>query len=276
MLCGACGSEATRIGEKFNVSIARCAKCGSVSADCEEPDVAFYENGYFGGGDYGYAEGANVTTNLVAMDAAARRRLAFLESVDTIVEVGAGGGSFVKAGLNKGLDIRGVERSVCMRQVAMNVHGVELMVEIPGLKDRRLALVLIEVIEHVKKPSDFLQGLFNDLGKLPELMLLTTPNGEAVRALGVEWAQIKPPEHLLLFTAEGLRQVLEPYGYKDFGFRYYHSIFLDMAIKKFGSRSRRKVPVFWSISSLLRYGDSALCRILPKRFALGLECYCAR
>lgn len=276
MQCAACLGATERIGEKFDIPLHLCVRCGSVGADCPEPQSAFYEEAYFDGGAYGYAQGAVVTTNQSALDASSRRRLAFLQEIQQVVELGAGAGSFVRAGLNSGINILGVERSAHMREIAQREHGVRLHADIPALLDGSLAVVLVEVIEHIKQPRDFLMGIFRSTGRVPDRLLLTTPNGDAVQLLGIRWNQVKPPEHLLLYTAKGLRALLESSGYKRIRFHYYHSAWLDWSIKRFGSRSNRRAPLLWVMSSFLRYFDSFICHVLPKRYALGLECYCAR
>lgn len=276
MQCAACGGTTENIGEKFDVFLHRCVRCGSVSADCQQPQAAFYEETYFVGGAYGYAQGAVATTNQSAQDSASRRRLAFLQGPQQVVELGAGAGSFVRAGMNAGVNILGVERSAHMREIAQREHGVRLHADVPELPEGPLAIVLVEVIEHIKRPQDFLTDVFTSAGRMPDRLLLTTPNGDAVQLLGVGWNQVKPPEHLLLYTAAGLRALLESFGYKRIKFHYYHSVWLDWSIKRFGSRSNRRVPVLWCFSSFLRYFDSLFCDVLPKRYSMGLECYCVR
>lgn len=274
MQCNVCDAPTKRIGEKFDVTISRCSQCRSIVANCDEPLADFYEQSYFESDEYGYSDAAISTSNINQQDAASRRRLDGIAIDGTVIEVGAGNGSFVKAAESAGMRILGVERSEHMRATAHQVFGVELITDIPPLPDQPVAMVLIEVIEHVKAPRDFLEMLFEQLGKHPEKLLITTPNGAAFALMGLKWKQIKPPEHITLFTADGLRRMLVQLGYNYLEFHHYHSFFLEYAIQTFGSRSNRKVPILWMVSSLLRFADAAVCRLLPKRFALGLECYC--
>lgn len=276
MQCNVCDAPIQRIGEKFDVTISLCIQCRSIVANCDEPSVDFYEKSYFGSHEYGYRDATISTSNINQQDAASRRRLDGIAIDGTVVEVGAGNGSFVKAGESAGMRILGVERSEYMRATAQQVFGVKLITDIPPLPDQPVAMALIEVIEHVKLPRDFLEMLFENLGKHPEKLLITTPNGSAFAIMGLKWIQIKPPEHITLFTADGLRRMLAQLGYSDLKFHYYHSLFLEYAIQTFGSRSNRKVPILWMVSSLLRYADAAVCHLLPKCFALGLECYCRK
>lgn len=274
--CTACKGTTILLGEKFHAMIYRCCRCGSLIADCDEPKEDFYEQEYFGGSDYGYLDGAHATTHIHTLDAASHRRVSKLRGFRKIIEIGAGNGSFVKAGTNAGLNIVGIERSRHMRLIAKDYFDVSLHRVVSIVKERPFAVVFIEVIEHVKNPNNFLKQIFSDLKEQPNFMLFTTPNAEASELLGISWEQIKPPEHVNLFTANGLKAILESHGYHALHFHYYHSVFLDLSIRKLGSRSNRKVPILWILSSFLRWIDAPLCKILPGRFALGLECYCAR
>lgn len=274
--CAACGDAAEQVGEKYGILINRCRECGTLIANCEQPNDDFYEQNYADNGNYGYQDVAKATTHIGILDVASRRRLNAVIDAEKIVEVGAGNGSFVRAALDQGLDIIGVERSQYMRKLASEVFGVELLKDIPLLPNTHISLVLIEVIEHLKDPASFLRYIFSSLGKTPENILLTTPNGQAEKLVGMAWSQVKPPEHIILFTSSGLKTLLESFGYSSFRFYRYHSVFLDYSLNTFGSRSNRKFPLLWSLTSLLRLMDPLICRMLPSKFAMGLECYCAR
>lgn len=274
--CGACGGKTTRIGEKYDTSIHLCKVCGSLIANCEQPKEDFYEQDYVGGGVYGYKDSAKATTNIKPFDTTTTRRIAALRATQKIIEIGAGNGSFVRAASELGLDITGVERSHHMRKLATEVFGVELLACVPSIQSETVSLVLIEVIEHIKDPSAFLTSIFIDLGRQPEQILLTTPNGAAGQLLGMTWSQIKPPEHIILFTSDGMKNLLKPFGYEKIKIHYYHSVFLAYSLKIFGSQSNRKVPLLWSLSSLLRLMDSIICRLLPARYSTGLECFCEK
>ena len=159
MFCQVCEGEIESLGNKFDVPIGCCHLCGSISAACEEPQQDFYEDSYFGGGPYGYFDENRPTLNVNALDASALRRITFLNGVSKVIEVGAGGGSFVKAGLNFGLNMIGVERSLKMRNNAQKSYGIQLYSEIPSMPDGAISIALIEVIEHVKSPQIFLNQL---------------------------------------------------------------------------------------------------------------------
>jgi 2-polyprenyl-3-methyl-5-hydroxy-6-metoxy-1,4-benzoquinol methylase len=69
-----------------------------------------------------------------------------------------------------------------------------------------------EVLEHVASPQDFLRSLAS-LVASGGILFLTTPDAGHVSLRGntINWGQVKPPEHITLFTRSGLREALAPY-----------------------------------------------------------------
>jgi SAM-dependent methyltransferase len=76
-------------------------------------------------------------------------------------------------------------------------------------------VVATEVVEHVDEPL----GVLDTSGKLLRsggLLYLTTPAGDGLngRVLGADWSTMAPPEHLALFSAQGLALLLARAGFR--------------------------------------------------------------
>lgn len=76
-------------------------------------------------------------------------------------------------------------------------------------------VTLIELIEHVPNPDDFLQTAYKML-RPGGLLYLTTPNTESInrRWLGIEWTVVSPPEHITLWSPAGMKKALARNDFK--------------------------------------------------------------
>lgn len=274
--CPVCGGvDIGTLGEVDCISINVCQKCGSVIACCPEPGSQFYESDYVQGGKFGYAY-SDVATTPPGFGEAERRRYGKLRRFGQVVEIGAGSGIFQAHLRVRGVCSIGIERSEMMRRIAKRDFGLDLLDSIDSASSLISAnvgycLVLIEVIEHISDPRKFIRETLKALPRRPAGIYFTTPNCDAVKLLGIRWDQVKPPEHLILYGKKGLEELMASFGYKIEDVSYYHSIFLHLAIKYFGTRSRPRKPYFWVVAGFLRLVDRCICLLLPSRFSTGLE-----
>ena len=69
-----------------------------------------------------------------------------------------------------------------------------------------------EVLEHVPDPRGFLHSLVGRVARGGVLFLTTPDAGHfSIRNRLMGWDQVKPPEHITLFTKHGLRKALAPF-----------------------------------------------------------------
>jgi SAM-dependent methyltransferase len=70
-------------------------------------------------------------------------------------------------------------------------------------------VTMVEILEHVPSPDRLLAAAARFL-RPGGLLYLTTPNADSLnrKLLGVDWSIFSPPEHLVIWTARGLRRAL--------------------------------------------------------------------
>lgn len=71
-------------------------------------------------------------------------------------------------------------------------------------------VTMIELIEHVPNPDFFFETAFSML-RPGGLLFLTTPNTGSInrRWLGTDWSVISPPEHITIWSSNGMKKALK-------------------------------------------------------------------
>lgn len=212
MRCPGCGgTDSTHVLTKPDaVSLRRCQSCGLVFAAEWATLVA--------GNDYRYyAERLDWPADRIhtPVNTASLRQLlddlAKLAPERTLLDVGCGLGELVKVAVDTGWDARGVELSeeavaVCQR-FGLPCDTTDFLG--PGLDGERYgAITMVELVEHVARPADFLTRAAQLL-EPGGVLYLTTPNFKALgrRLLGPDWPAIGP-EHVNYFTPATLADLI--------------------------------------------------------------------
>lgn len=215
MTCSICQKElATRAGDN-NPTYVTCSGCGTVQL---VPLPLFESNEAF--------QGEDVARHMAATDRARgeylRRRLRLLGTDGRgrrLLDVGCSTGELMRLAREGGWLADGVEMSEELAGLAreQNPGARVLTQDILALAADELprydAIVALDVIEHVVAPRDFVRRLATMLAPGGRL-LLQTPNAGSLRArLHAErWNMRLPEYHFHLFTAAGLRGLLESEG----------------------------------------------------------------
>jgi 2-polyprenyl-3-methyl-5-hydroxy-6-metoxy-1,4-benzoquinol methylase len=134
-----------------------------------------------------------------------------------VLEVGCGAGHFLRAAAAAGFEAWGTEIAASsvarLREEGLTVHEGDLvdLALPPGHFD---AVVLFEVLEHLPSPLACLSECRRVLRE-GGLLFLTTPNFGSLsrRLLGEGW-RVVDPEHLVLFTPRGLREIVRCAGFR--------------------------------------------------------------
>lgn len=137
-----------------------------------------------------------------------------------LLEVGCGHGNMLLEARDRGYDIHGLEYSAdaartANRKLGREIVRVGLIGETP-LPERSIDVcILVDVIEHVRDPRDFLthiRRIVRDGGSI----FIATPSVDSwsSRVLGRHWMEYKR-EHLFYFSRHSIRSLLQAVGFTD-------------------------------------------------------------
>jgi SAM-dependent methyltransferase len=234
VVCAICGSRETQhLYEKSGYGIAACVGCGLVFANPRAPEdkiLARYSRDYFWN-EYlpslGAAEGKFDLAQFDLRHAALLRLMAERAPGRRLVEVGCGAGFFLKTAARAGWQVEGIELSEEAARFAS--ERLELPIRRERAEDAPIApgsfdaAAMFDVIEHLFDPRAVLTAIARAL--VPGgLMVISTPNYDSAsrHLLGVDWAVLRPLEHVYYFTEVSLRRLLEATGFSDVQFIRQH------------------------------------------------------
>ncbi|MFO0636297.1 MAG: class I SAM-dependent methyltransferase [Nannocystaceae bacterium] len=188
----------------------RCEACGTLFVSpLPSPDVV--QATYLRPDYHETAEDA-----AVRMRAEADARVRVVEGLGArrIIEVGCGPGHFLDAARDRGLTIEGVDparTAAAARARGHVVHALWLEQYVPTAPFD--ALALWEVLEHLPAPAEALATMVRWL-RPDGIVALSTPSlsGIAARVMGRNFPMITPPDHLEIFTRQGLARLLARAG----------------------------------------------------------------
>lgn len=209
MGCPACqGTHYQTLGRKRSYVLWRCSECGSIFTDSRAISGELREL-Y----DNYYDPQLNIAPPVVE---ASLRALALslvpFRRTGRWLDIGFGEGGLLEIAEDEGWQCYGVE--VAPQALAKGARR-GWAVTADAETDSRFPLrgfdvvTMIEFIEHVPAPAHFI-GLAARLLRPGGGLYLTTPNIESAnyRCLGLDWSVVSPPEHLTLWTANGMRRAL--------------------------------------------------------------------
>jgi SAM-dependent methyltransferase len=135
-----------------------------------------------------------------------------------LLEVGFGAGSVMEAAARGGWEVSGVEVS---RSAVEHARGRGFEVFNGELANANYpeghfdVVVASEILEHIPEPQKLISEVYRVL-RPGGLLWATTPNSRSVssRVLGAKWSAIGPPEHLHLFSRQGMKRMLGAAGFK--------------------------------------------------------------
>ncbi len=217
-LCPICDSvDSTPVISRKGFVYARCDKCHAVYVTpmlyAEEVSVIYQTLSYFeGNSEIGYG---NYAAMHKALAPHFRRRLRILASYlprrGKLVDVGCADGYFLELARADGWEVMGVEISEEMAAESSGRLNIPIVTSVDRLPPGEFDVITMwEVLEHLPDPVAELQRLVQRL-RPGGFLMLSTPNAGHWQALRAPetWTAYRPPAHLVLFTADSLRLVLE-------------------------------------------------------------------
>jgi SAM-dependent methyltransferase len=132
----------------------------------------------------------------------------------TLLDFGAGSGSFVKVARDAGWSAEGVERSRTARANALERYDLNLLEELP--EKQYDVITLWDVIEHLRAPADMLTTLYANL-KPGGQIFIETGNWENWQRVvnGDKW-HVYLLDHHFYFSPSSLGKIVSDAGYQDF------------------------------------------------------------
>lgn len=134
----------------------------------------------------------------------------------TLLDVGCGSGDFLVMARAAGWQVRGIDFDPKAVEVARG-KGIEAEVggleQVRAIKERFDYITCSHVIEHVHDPRQWLVAM-RDLLKPGGTLWMQTPNidSKGYQRFGVNWLNLDPPRHLVLFTPDNLGKVMHECG----------------------------------------------------------------
>jgi len=213
--CAACGSsDAQSMGIKNELEILSCRRCSTVYTPYLPwySSEVYYETYYW---DQNLEPPAFVQSRLEEIVA----EFAPYRQTNRLLDIGCGAGNLLRAARNSGWDAQGVDVAV---NAAKHVRELGFEVFQGELRDARFpaahfdVITAAELLEHLPDPRAELKEIARLL-RPGGLFWTTTPHacGLAARVLGLKWRCISPPEHLQLFSANGLKSLMRDVGFRE-------------------------------------------------------------
>ncbi|MGB7622010.1 MAG: class I SAM-dependent methyltransferase [Terriglobia bacterium] len=203
--------------KKNGYDICGCTQCGfqfvAPMPDEEFLSRFYQELDYFqSDGSFGYSDYEARREIYLASFRSHLRVLEGHTGGGRLLDLGCGNGEFLKLAREAGWEAYGVEMSESSRQEAERRTGVRVyssVHDLPGQSGPFDVITLWEVIEHLPQP-DKVVGEVLPLLQPGGLLALTTPNTRNLTAQRSpsQWAEYKPPEHLLYFDFKTIQQYL--------------------------------------------------------------------
>ena len=151
----------------------------------------------------------------------------------SVLDVGCGYGTHLDLAASLGWKCFGVELSVHARQIAQQrLAGKAYIVEtVVDLIPHEFDLVLmLDVIEHLPSPYTLFYSLFSIGAITPKTrIIISTPNAgsDEARQNPAQWSYRHPPSHLIYYSADSLRFLLEKLHFSRIDVKGIHPLLLQ-------------------------------------------------
>ena len=214
-VCAACASnDAEPLGKKNGLEVVSCRQCSSVYTPYSPwySSEFYYETYYW---DQNLEPPACVQTRLQEIVA----KFSSHRQTNRFLDIGSGAGNLLLAAREAGWDAQGLDVSPQavkhVRDLGFEVfHGELCDAQLPA--EQFDVITAAELVEHLPNPRAELKEVARLL-RPGGLFWTTTPHarGLSARVLGLKWRCITPPEHLQLFSINGLKSLMLDVGFRN-------------------------------------------------------------
>lgn len=218
--CPACGASsiARELGHKSGFDLLRCAACQTLyTKSLPSTETAEDYDGYYSEANLSVASFIHQRLDEIVADFAAYKQ-GDKQQGGCLLDIGFGAGSLLQAAARAGWEATGIEVSRTavehIRRQGFQAFCGELSAA--GFPSNHFDVVTAsEVVEHVAEPKALIAEIARVL-RPGGLLWATTPHGRGLsaRALGLNWSVVSPPEHLQLFSPQGIRNLLTTAGFR--------------------------------------------------------------
>jgi hypothetical protein len=208
--CPICNGK-LRVIRNFNL-YSECIKCKSLSTKFmySESEIGDYYSSY-------------VTDEVDEFSPEIRARvsqkileLSLINSGKSMYDYGFGSGIFLQEASRLGLECYGYEYSDSLVEKGIRLGAtIENADQLHSEKSPRVDIFLvIETLEHLVKPRAVMKVAHERLNE-GGVLYMTTPNARSFnrRLLRGRWSVFNPPEHITLFSVEGVQVLLQEIGF---------------------------------------------------------------
>lgn len=234
ILCGATeyrllhqGTDRLYATTRETFSLVECANCKLVRMDPRPPDDELHK---FYPGQYWFQPKPSLAGRLEELYRKLMIRdhviftlraslINYFQAPKRVLDVGCGGGLFLRELRRPGIDVVGLDVSVAAASVALRQNGISVAVgdlrSAPYPAASMDLITMFHVLEHVPDPMSFLnaaKGLLKPGGSL----VAQVPNIDCLQYkwLGAKWSGLDIPRHLHCFKTSDMKRMLEACGYK--------------------------------------------------------------
>lgn len=218
MNCPACENQTSLpAGNKNGYTLEKCAVCGTMFAELSfenektADEVQDLYDHYYDFANFKLPKAAEISLQKIVESFESFRQ------TGNLVDIGFGEGGMISIAEKNDWKCFGTELSPQALK-----YGAEKgwTVSNDAISDERFpknefdVVTMVELIEHVPNP-DFFFETAHQLLRPNGLLFLTTPNNSSInqRWLGADWSVIAPPEHITIYSPNGMKKALSRNGF---------------------------------------------------------------
>lgn len=214
--CAACEGELRRALIVDGFAYLRCRQCGTLNLDNAPSGDALAE--LYQRDDTWTSTKDAALDDPGAQDRETRLRLEVLREVGAnltrVFELGPGMGYLARALVARGSQVTAFELHAAANE-RLRTFGINVVNDIDKAVGEYDTIVLWGVIEHLQDPFATLATLQHRVAPGGSIVVLTEDSASILaRVSGARWTWLLPPEHIVLFSQDGLRLCLGRLGFE--------------------------------------------------------------